>query len=123
MGVVVAAFSAKLSRLGQPRCRSGETVCCSNLSCANFEWMGSKRKLNSEESLEKREKVSADRRETELESCDLENVRNAIQVADEGSRCRCDWDYATAHGMQRAHNPLCPVHDSERVVNAVPPAS
>jgi hypothetical protein len=73
----------------------------------------------SQPSLEKGEKASADRRDT---FSDLQNVSDAIQMEDERSRCKCDWDYATANGTQRAHNPLCPVHDPERVVNAVPPA-
>jgi hypothetical protein len=70
-------------------------------------------------SCEQGEEASADRRET---FSDLENVRNAIQVENERSRqqrCKCDWDYATSHGTQRAHNPLCPVHGSEPVLNAV----
>jgi hypothetical protein len=68
--------------------------------------------------VEKGEKVSADRCET---FSDLENVRNAIRAEDERSRqqrCKCNWDYATFNGTQRAHNPLCPVHDSEPVVDA-----
>jgi hypothetical protein len=88
-------------------------------SCANFELMDSKPEVNREESLENRERASADRRDT---FSDLQNVGNAIQVEDERSRqqrCKCDWDYATANGMLRAHNPLCPVHDLEPAVNAV----
>jgi hypothetical protein len=93
----------------------------------------------SEASLEKGEKVSAHgpqtfsafptrpyviarERTAEPEGSDLENASNAIQMADERSRqqqCRCDWDYATANGIQRAHNPLCPVHDREPVLDAV----
>jgi hypothetical protein len=53
-------------------------------------------------------------RTAEPEGSDLQNASNAIQMADERSRqqrCQCEWDYATGHGTQRAHNPLCPVHD------------
>jgi hypothetical protein len=81
--------------------------------------MDSKPEVNREESLENRERASADRRDT---FSDLQNVGNAIQVEDERSRqqrCKCDWDYATANGTLRAHNPLCPVHDLEPAVNAV----
>ena len=55
-----------------------------------------------------------------MERRELENVRDAIRVADERSRyqqCKCDWDYATEHGIQRAHNPLCPVHALEPVTS------
>jgi len=85
--------------------------------------MDSNLEVASEGSFEKREKVSPDPPETfsDLERCDLRNASEAIQVEDERSRqqCQCDWEYATASGTQRAHNPLCPVHDPERVVNAV----
>jgi hypothetical protein len=60
-----------------------------------------------------------------MERSDLEKVGKAIQAADERSRyqqCKCDWDYATEHGTQRAHNPLCPVHGLEPVA-ALPQSS
>ena len=82
--------------------------------------MSSKRTVNNERPPEKSDNVSADRGDT---LSDLLNASKAVQIEDERSRCKCDWDYATAHGTQRAHNPLCPVHDSERAINAGAPQS
>ncbi|MGI9072311.1 MAG: hypothetical protein ACR2JB_13585 [Bryobacteraceae bacterium] len=51
----------------------------------------------------------------------LQNAQKAIQTEDERSRqqCRCEWEYATGIGTRRVNNPLCPVHDLERVVKTV----
>jgi hypothetical protein len=66
-----------------------------------------------EPSLQRGEEASADIRDT------FSDLRHGIQMADERSRCQCSWDYATGNGTQRAHNPLCPVHDRERVLDAI----
>ncbi len=74
--------------------------------------------LKSQASREKDERVSADDRDT----FNLENLRDVIQMAEKRSRqerCKCGWDYATGQGTQRAYNPLCPVHDPERVATAI----
>jgi hypothetical protein len=101
--------------------------------------MDTNRGVKSQPSLENGDKASADRRETfsgsptrpyviarentaEVERCDLQNASNAIQMADERSRqqrCQCEWDYATGQGVQRAHNPLCPVHEAEPVLDTL----
>ncbi len=77
--------------------------------------MAIEREVNSQGSLETGEKVSADRGDT---FSDLEKFREAIQVEDDHFRCRCEWDYATGNGTQRGHNPLCPVHDRQHVLDA-----
>jgi hypothetical protein len=107
--------------------------------CARYRSMDTNPGVKSQTSLENSEDASADRRETlsdlptrpyviarentaQLERCDLQNASNAIQMSDERSRhqqCKCEWDYATANGIQRAHNPLCPVHDPEPVLDVV----
>jgi hypothetical protein len=82
--------------------------------------MSSNRNVDNEQLPQKSDNGSADRRDT---FTGLLNASNAIQIEEERSRCLCDWDYATAHGTQRAHNPLCPVHDPQRAINAGAPQS